>query len=152
MKTTNSLTIREAKEILKLFKTKSTFSIKFQGERKAQTIVKIASFVKRGRFGGTDILFRASNGKHYRIMDRQSKVSKIGPLSPSTGQNSIFNIKCIEDNTEKHISLSPSTPKRPYKLETIQESKNTSVLTITEESENWDAIIQKLVTKEIDVT
>ncbi len=151
MKTAMCLTIREAKDILKLFKTKTNFLIKFQGEKKTQTLVKIASFIKRGRFGGTDILLRSPSGKHYRVFDRQSKVSNIGPLSPSTGTNSIFHIQCVEDKAEKYISLSPSTPKRPYKLEALQKDKNHVVLTITEESENWDAIIQKLISKEIEL-
>lgn len=151
MKTVMCLTIREAKEVLKLFKTKTNFSIKFQGEKKTQMFVKIASFVKRGRFGGTDILLKSSSGKHYRVFDRQSKVSNIGPLSPSSGINSIFNIQCIEDKTEKHISLSPSTPKQPYKLEVLQKDKNVTILTITEEFENWDNIIQKLISKEIEL-
>ena len=108
-----SITIRIAKEILKLLKTKTKFSVKFAGEPKEILLTKKISLVERGRFGGTNIIFQGSDGMHYLVKDMQSSVKGIGPNSPSEGANTIFSIVQIE--SAKQLSL--SVKRNPKKSE-----------------------------------
>lgn len=108
-----SITIRAAKEILKLLKTKTKFSVKFAGIPKEVILTKKISLAERGRFGGTNIVFQGSDGMHYLVRDMQSSVKGIGPNTPSEGTNTIFSI--IQLESAKQLSL--SVKRNPKKTE-----------------------------------
>jgi len=139
-----SITIRTAKEILKLLKTKTKFSVKFAGEPKEVLLTKKISLVERGRFGGTNIIFQGSDGMHYLIKDMQSSVKGIGPNSPSEGTNTIFSIVQIESAKQVTLSIkrNPKKSELPVWLtpqNSTKEEKET-VKTL-HRSEDWKTFL-----------
>lgn len=139
-----SITIRTAKEVLKLLKSKSSFSVKFAGEPKEIKLTKKISLVGRGRFGGTDIIFEGSDGKNYFVKDMQSTVKGIGPTSPSEGVNKIFSIAQIETNKEVFLSVKrePKKQELPVWITAEKSSKEIiSQIKIVERSADWKLLL-----------
>lgn len=139
-----SISIRTAKEVLKQLKTKTVFSVKFAGEPKEVILTKKISLVGKGRFGGTDIVLRGSDGMHYFIKDSQSLVKGVGPNSPSEGINKIFSVTQVETNKEMFLSVKrePKKQELPVWFAVQKSSKETkdAVKTI-KRSDDWKILL-----------
>ena len=96
-----TLTIRQAKEVLETMHKNTALVVRLSGETKERKLFKVVETARRGRLGGTDMIFVDTDGVRFKVLDQHNKVK--GLTVPSEGENQVF--KMIRMDTDQEVSL-----------------------------------------------